>query len=185
MKQKRQVVVLIVLLLIAGVIWFFYFGQDKSALTADAANSGQNQSLLSVDNPSLHKDGVERARKTEYKSGGRNIFSREIPPPPLSKREVQKRKEQIAAQAPVPVYVAPKVSPLPVKFFGYGTIPNGTARVAFFSDGEDVTVVKEGELLMNRFRILKIGNANLEYEEISTGLRGTAILEEQAGPPSA
>jgi hypothetical protein len=34
---------------------------------------------------------------------------------------------------------------------------------------------------MNRFRILKIGNTNLEYEELSTGLRGTAPLEDQGG----
>jgi hypothetical protein len=45
--------------------------------------------------------------------------------------------------------------------------------------------VAEGEILLNRFRILKIGNANLEYEEVSSGLRGTAILEEQGAPPSA
>jgi len=77
------------------------------------------------------------------------------------------------------------VSKLPVKFFGYGTVPNGTARVAFFNDGDDVYIVKEGELLMNRFRILKIGNTNLDYEEVSSGLRGTAILEDQGGPPSA
>ena len=32
------------------------------------------------------------------------------------------------------------------------------------------------------FRILRIGNANLEYEELSSGLRGTANLEEQAAP---
>ena len=71
-----------------------------------------------------------------------------------------------------------------MKFFGFGTIPNGTARVAFFTDGEDVIVVGEGELLLNRFRILRIGISNLEYEEVSTGLRGTANLEEQGGPPS-
>jgi Tfp pilus assembly protein PilP len=75
------------------------------------------------------------------------------------------------------------VSPLPAKFFGFGTIPNGTARVAFLSGGEgDVYVVKEGELFMNRFRINKIGNNSLEYEEVATGLRGTAPLEEQAAP---
>ena len=44
-------------------------------------------------------------------------------------------------------------------------------------------MVKEGELLLNRFRILRIGNANLEYEEVSSGLRGTANLEEQGTPP--
>jgi hypothetical protein len=77
------------------------------------------------------------------------------------------------------------VAPLPVKFFGYGTVPNGSGRRAFFTDGEDIYIVAEGELLLNRFRILKIGNANLEYEEVSSGLRGTANLEEQGAPPSA
>jgi hypothetical protein len=76
------------------------------------------------------------------------------------------------------------VSPLPVKFFGHGTVPNGTIRLAFFSDGEEIYVVREGEVLLRRFRILKINNASLEYEEISNGLRGTAPLEEQGGPPS-
>jgi len=84
-----------------------------------------------------------------------------------------------------PVVVTPTVSPLPVKFFGFGTVPNGTSRRAFLTDGENVYVVAEGEILLNRFRILKIGNANLEYEEVSSGLRGTANLEEQGAPPSA
>jgi hypothetical protein len=69
-----------------------------------------------------------------------------------------------------------------VKFYGYGTIPNGTVRLAFFTDGEEVHVVREGELLLNRFRIIKIGNATLEFEEVSTGRHGTAPLEEQAAP---
>lgn len=184
MKQKKQLAVLVVLLLIAGVIWFFYFDHDKPIVAADTGSAAQNPQLLSVENPSLHKAAVDKARKTEYKSGGRNIFSRDLPIPPRSKETIQKLKEQrtqIVQQVPVEI----KVPPLPVKFFGFGTVPNGTARLAFFSDGEDIYVVKEGELLMNRFRILKIGNANLEYEEVSSGLRGTAILEEQGGPPSA
>src|SRR5439155_34978 len=139
--------------------------------------SAQNPKLLSVENPSLHTAPVERARKTEYKSSGRNIFSRELPPPPQAPRP----KVPVPIP-PVPqVIEPPKVSPLPVKFFGFGTIPNGTARVAFFSDGEDVYVVGEGELLLNRFRIIRIGNSNVEYEEVSNGLRGTAPLEEQGG----
>jgi hypothetical protein len=179
MKQKKQLAALVVLLLIAGVIWFFYFDRDKPVVTADASSAIQDYKPLGVENPSLHNDGVDRARKTEYKSGGRNIFSRELPPPLLPKHP---------KPGPVPLPTVPqipeppKVPPLPVKFFGYGTVPNGTARVAFFSDGEEVYVVREGELLLKRFRILRIGNANLEYEEVSSGLRGTANLEEQAAP---
>ena len=181
MKQKKQLAVLAVLLLIAGGIWFLYFDRDKPIVTADAGSAAKNYQLLSVENPSLHKDGVEKARKTEYKSSGRNIFSRELPPPPPPLHPKPDPKPPILP----PIKVEPKVAPLPVKFFGFGTVPNGTKRVAFFSDGEEVYVVAEGELLLNRFRILRIGNANLEYEEVSSGLRGTANLEEQGAPPSA
>jgi hypothetical protein len=178
MKQKKQLAVLAALLLIAGFIWFLYLDHGRPA-TADGGSLPQNPKLLSVENPQLHWDGVGKARKTEYKSAGRNIFSRELPPPPPP---IHPKPDPIPQIVPV-VKEEPKVSPLPVKFYGFGTVPNGTVRLAFFTNGEEIYVVAEGELLLNRFRILRIGNANLEYEELSTGLRGTAILEEQAAPP--
>ena len=184
MKQKKQLAVLVGLLLIAGAIWFLYFDHDKPIVAADVGSAGQNYQLLSVENPQLHTDKEKRARETEYRSGGRNIFSRELPPPPPPKAPLPKPNDPNTPKVP-PTPVIRTVAPLPVKFFVYGTVPNGTVRLAFFSDGEDIYVVREGELLMNRFRILKIGNANLEYEEVSSGLRGTANLEDQGAPPSA
>src|SRR6266576_3520447 len=144
MKQKKQLAVLSVLLLIAGLIWFLYLDHDKPIVTVAAGTTAPQ--LLSVENPQLHTDRLKRARETEYKSTGRNIFSATPPPPP------------------------PPPPTLPLKFFGYGTVPFGSARRAFFTDGEEVYVVAEGELLLNRFRILKVGNAN---------------LEEQGAPPSS
>src|SRR5260370_11742902 len=82
MNQKKQLAVLAVLLLIAGFIWFLYFNNSKPVVTADARPAAQNYQPIGVDNPQLHKAPVERARKTEYKSSGRNIFSRQLPPPP-------------------------------------------------------------------------------------------------------
>ncbi len=181
MNQKQQLAALAVLLLILGAVGYLYFDRDKPVVTADAGSAVQKYQLLSVENPSLHIPGVEKARKTEYKSGGRNIFSRELPPPLQPKPPVSDPKTPKVPPTPV----TPTVSPLPVKFFGYGTVPNGTARRAFFTDGEDVYIVAEGEVLLKRFRILKIGNANLEYEELSSGLRGTVNLEDQGAPPSA
>lgn len=181
MNQRKQFAVLVVLLVVAGFIWFLYFEGSRPVVTADAMPAAQNYRPIGVDNPQLHKDPVERARKTEYKSSGRNIFSREIPPLPLTRE--QKKKLEAPPPLPPPPPPVPTVAPLPAKFFGFGTIPNGTARVAFLHDGEEPHVVKEGDLFLNRFRILRIGNANLEYEEIATGLRGTVPLEE-GGPPS-
>jgi hypothetical protein len=49
-----------------------------------------------------------------------------------------------------------------------------------------VYVLGEGEVLLNRYRVLRIRNANLEFEEISSGRTGTApLVEEQAGGKSS
>jgi hypothetical protein len=178
MTQKKQVVILVVLLVVASTIWYWFFFRDKTTASTGAVSVAENFQLLSVDNPQLHLDRLESARKTEYKSNGRNIFSPIPPPPPESQRP--------APPAPPPGPPPPPPPPvLPVKFFGYGTVPNGTARRAFFTDGEDVYIVAEGEVLLNRFRIIKVGNASLDFEEVSSGRRGTAALEEQGTTPSA
>jgi hypothetical protein len=49
-----------------------------------------------------------------------------------------------------------------------------------------VYIVGEGDTLLGRFRIVKINNANLEFEEIATGRRNTVTMqEEQAAAPPA
>jgi hypothetical protein len=182
-KNKRQLAVLSVLVLIAGLIWFRYFEGDKQTVTADVGVAAQNVPLLQVENDQLHFPGVERARKTEYKSAGRNIFSA-VAPPPLVVKPGKATREPYKQPMPEPPLPPPPPPVLPVKFFGYGVVPNGTARIAFFTDGEEIYTVGEGEILLKRFRILKIGNASLEFEDISTGLHGTAKLEDQgAGGP--
>ena len=69
-----------------------------------------------------------------------------------------------------------------MKYYGYGTIPNGTAKRAFLTDGEEVFIVGEGDTLLGRYRILRISNASLEFEEISSQRRNSAPLDEQAAP---
>jgi hypothetical protein len=180
MKQKKQLVVLAVLLLTAGSIWFLYFDRDRPIETAYAGSAAQNYQPLPVENPRLHTDRLKRARETEYKSTGRNIFSLTPPAPPPPPPPPPIDPASVTSAPPPP----PEPPKLPLKFFGYGTVPFGSARRAFFTDGEEVHVVAEGELLLNRFRILKVGNASLEFEEVSSGRRGTAILEEQGAPSS-
>jgi hypothetical protein len=183
MKQKNQYIVLGCLVLIAAVIW--YFNGNAPAAQRGIVSTVQEAALLTVENPHLRTEEIAKVRKTEYKSSGRNIFSSAPPPPPVSIEAAQNNSRVIETPQISQPPVIPPLPPLPVKFFGYGTIPNGTAKRAFFTDGEDVYVVGEGDVLLNRFRIVKVGNASLEYEEISSGRRGTAMLEEQPAGPSA
>jgi hypothetical protein len=182
MKQSQQVILLVVLLVIAGIVWGFERNQHTPSI--QTANSIQNYKVLAVENPQIRWPELERAQKTEYKSSGRNPFSMIVPPTPA---EVQKAK---AAAQPPPVALPPPPPteaklPPNLKYFGYGTIPSGSPRRAFITDGEDVYIVTEGDTLLGRYRILKVGNVDLEFQEISSGLPGKAPLEEQAAPPSA
>jgi len=184
MKQHQQVLLLVVLLVIAGIVWSFERNQHTPAM--QSARSIENIKVLAVENPQIRWPELERAQKTEYKSSGRNPFSMIVPPTPA---EVQKAKA--AEQQKLPPTPSPPPPPteakLPpnLKYFGYGTIPAGSPRRAFITDGEDIYIVTEGDTLLGRYRILKVGNADLEFQEISSGLPGKAPLEEQAAPPSA
>src|SRR6267142_5499554 len=181
MKQQKQLVVLVALLVIAGNVWYWLFFRQKPMAPSGTVAVAQNTRLLSVENPAPHTDRREAARKTEYKSNGRNPFS-PIAPQPLSQTPLQvvRKREPLGPPTEPP----PPPPEIPMHFFGYGTVPNGTSRRAFFTDGEDVFIVSEGEVFLNRFRILKVNNASLDFEEVSSGRHVTKALEEQpASPP--
>ena len=181
MTQKNQMIVLAVLVLIMGVVW--YFNRTTSATNTGNVATFQNYQLLAVENPQLHRDKMEAAQKTEYHSLGRNPFS-EIAPPPDHPQPKPVDTHPHPGPMPLPPPPPPTLPPS-MKFFGYGTIPNGTLRRAFLSDGDEVYIVGEGDTLLGRFRIVKINNANLEFEEIATGRHATVTLqEEQSAPPA-
>lgn len=183
MKQKKQIIALAILAVVALLVWRYESQSPQPTVQTLAAI--QSYQVLAEQDSTLHRGNLNRAQETEYKSNGRNPFSPVAPPPP------EDRNHPKAIDPPKPITPeptpAPTVAAFPanLKYFGYGIVPNGTIRRAFFTDGEDVYVVTEGETLLGRYRILKVGNTNLEFQEISSGLRGTAPLEEQSVPPAA
>jgi hypothetical protein len=185
MKQKQQVIVLVVLVVVAVLIWTFEWRQQTpSPMTSTFIT---DYKPLGEENPGIRWEELYRAQKTEYKSNGRNPFSPIAPPTP----EDVKRDNDAKAHQPTPVIPPPPppptraTAPANLKFFGYGAVPAGSPRLAFFTDGEEEYIVTEGGTLLGRYKIIKIGNTSLEFQEISSGLPGTMPLDEQAAPPSA
>ena len=185
MKQKRQIIVLVVLVVVAVLIWSFAWRTETPS--GETTGFIRDYKGLGVENPQIRWQELERAQKTEYKSNGRNPFSNNAPPTAQEIENTNKAKaKDLLPPPPPPPPPPPTRASLPpnLKYFGYGTVPNGTPRRAFFTDGEEEYIVSEGETLLGRYRILKIGNTNVEFQEISSGLPGTTPLEEQAAPPS-
>jgi hypothetical protein len=185
MKQKQQIIVLVVLVVVAALVWGFEL-RNRTPNTVTTSFI-QNYTPLGENNPRIRWEELKRAQETEYKSNGRNPFSMIAPPSPADVKRENDAKLNQPPPPPLPPPQPPTRAFVPpnLKFFGYGTVPNGSPRRAFLTDGEDIFIVSEGDTLLGRYRILKVGNSNLEFQEISSGLPGSMPLEEQAAPPSA
>ena len=183
MSKKRQILLLVVLVVLALLVWSFEW--QKHAPDVQTAHFIQSYKPLGVENPQIRWAELLRAQKTDYKSNGRNPFSVIAPPTPAEvAREKNKHPQVNTLPLPPPPPTEAKLPPN-LKYFGYGAVPVGSARRAFITDGDEIFIVTEGDTLLGRFRILRVGNSNLEFQEISSGLHGTTPLEEPPGSPSA
>jgi hypothetical protein len=138
---------------------------------------------LNVEEPYLRLDLLEKIKKLEYSGSHRNIFTFGPPPPP-PKTPDQIAQEKFRKQGPEPPPPPPPVS-VPAQLFGYASMPTSGKRVAFFLDGEDVLVVEEGSVFLNRFRLDKIGNDSADVEEISSGRHATVQMVQPASGDTA
>jgi hypothetical protein len=178
MKQQKQTVVLVLLLAAAVGVWLY--NRRQNPVTPGSALIASSYSPMNVDNLQLRTAKRDASRASEYKGTGRNPFDATPPPPPAAK--VPQRGDPGYIEPPPP---PPPKAELPpnMKYYGYGTVPNGSARRAYLTDGDDVYIVAEGDTLLGRFRILKIGNAMLEFEDVSSHVQGQKSMED-VGPSS-
>lgn len=179
-KQQKQLVVLAALVVIAAVMWYAYFGKGSAAGSGLA--SGMNYTPINAQDYTPIISDLKETQKAEYKSAGRNIFVMGPMPADPAKNAAQ-AKPVYVSQGPQPPPPPPPAT-LDMVFFGYGMLPAGGPRQAFLkeSNGDDVHIVSEGDLLLNHIRILHIGNEKLDFEDINTGQKGSKALE---APPAA
>jgi hypothetical protein len=182
MNDKTKIAWLVGLLVVAGLIWYFESQGRSAKKNAASVAEAFAYKPLAVENPELQRAKLEASRTTEYKNSGRDLFS-EIAPPPVD--PTPKKLDPGPVGPVIPPSPPPPALPATMKFFGYGTVPNGTGRRAFLADGDEIYIVAEGDTLLGKFRVVKIGNANLDFEEIASGRRGSTSLDEQAATPAS
>ena len=171
MSRRAQIYFLAALLFMLVLLVYNYWFRTPAGPAVLSADDKYRP--LAVENPSLRLDLLERIRKFEYAGQHRNIFSASLPPSPPPKGSSAK-----VGPAPPP---PPPPLEVPFKFFGYVVDVRTGFRRAFFTNGEDVFILAEGEILLSRFRLLRITNSTADVEEVSSGRRATLLLEE-SGP---
>jgi len=97
--------------------------------------------------PTLRYDWLKASEDTKYQGAGRNIFRAEV--------EIPKPIVPVHIAAPVVPQGPPPPPPINLKFFGFANKP-GEAKRIFLSQGEDVFIAGEGDIVDRRYRILHI-----------------------------
>ena len=163
-------------------------GEFKPSLRIKADEMPDRNSI----DPTLHLDQLAKLKNVKVEGGSRSIFAfgEAAPPAPA----------QLAGKEPAPIKVAkvygPKQPPppapppppppppaIPLKFYGFVNQTKAGVKRAFFLDGEDIIVASEGQLVKNRYKIVRIGvnSAVVEDTQFKNHQQTLPLVEEITG----
>ncbi len=121
--------------------------------------------------PTLDLNLLAQSEEIKYAGNGRNIFVAGSLP-------IEKPKGTGATDQPAALHQPPPIPPPPpitLKFFGFANRPGETKRV-FLSQGEDVFIAAEGDIVDRRYRILRISPNAVDVEDVINNNRQSLPL---------
>ena len=112
--------------------------------------------------PTLDLRLLAETEQTKYTGSGRNIFvaQAEVIPTPVA----PPIKDTPPPGPPVPP-PPPPPPPITLKFFGFANKP-GEPKKVFLSQGEDVFIAVEGDIVDRRYKVIHIGPTSVEVEDV-------------------
>jgi hypothetical protein len=140
--------------------------------------------------PTLRLDLLEKVQSIGMEGGTRSLFESSSAPVQVAKLvkeppKVIPTKPIVGPMPPPPVakVVEPPPPPIPLKFYGFVNPRQAGNKRAFFLDGEDIIVATEGQLVKNRYKIVRIGvnSAVVEDTQVKNNQQTLPLVEEQAG----
>ncbi len=189
-ENRKQVIVLAVLGVFALVlIGRIVFGVGAPTPTASAPNpmdaapvsprpaprirpKGKRvaEAPHSID-PSLRYDWLKASEDTKYEGNGRNIFTLQAEIPEVAKNPALDQQKAAQQGPPLP----PPPPPITLKFYGFASKPGEPKRV-FLSQGEDLFIASEGEIVDRRYKVLHITPMSVEIEDVLNNNRQSIPL---------
>jgi hypothetical protein len=136
-------------------------GSEGSSTASPFARTAVKVSGLAALDPTLHPEIMRQAESLAYTGNGRNIFSQFSAPPSIPKPIAPIRNADVNAGPPPP----PPPPPITLGFYGYAAEKTGQKQV-FLLHGDDIFIASEGDVVDRRYRVVKIGTASVQVEDI-------------------
>lgn len=134
-----------------------------SATTTRGGKSAKKQRTENLD-PTLRLDLLAASEQTQYEGTGRNIFVSQPDPVKIPEPVAKGNTDTPAVQTYTPP-APPPPTPIPLKFFGFASKP-GEPKKIFLSEGEDVWVAGEGEIVNRRYKVIHINTNSVEMQDV-------------------
>ena len=137
-----------------------------------AARNAPSGSAVTLD-PRLRLDLLKLSEGTEYKGAGRNIFRAEAEIP----KEIESAIKHGGPMPPVPQPPPgpPPPPPINLKFVGFAR-GTGEATKVFLTQGDDIFVAAEGDIVNRRYKVMRINANSVEIEDVLSNNRQTIPL---------
>jgi hypothetical protein len=126
--------------------------------------------------PTLDLRLLAQTEQTKYSGSGRNIFVAQVDIPAPVAPVVTDNAVPLGPPAPPP---PPPPPPINLKFFGFANKP-GEPKKVFLSQGEDVFIAVEGDIVDRRYKVVHIGPASVEIEDVLYNNRQNIPLTQNA-----
>jgi hypothetical protein len=188
-EDKKKVAVAAGLLVLAIVVLLFSVGGSAPSPTRPVATAvpaldspvavtrpaarpkvhGKKAGPRSLD-PTLRFDWLKASEGTEYAGNGRNVFQAQAEiPTPIVDPNLDPKKVETGPPPP------PPPPPINLKFFGFASKP-GEPKKIFLSEGEDVFIAAEGDVVNRHYKVMRISPTSVEIEDVLNNNRQSIPL---------
>lgn len=166
MQQRGKFVLFLTLMLVLVAVNILEFrrGNRGGVQETQARAAAAPVAFANAQDPSLRLDLLERVSKVQYTGTQRNIFQYRAATPTTPGTKVE-------------VTPPPPPPPIPLRFFGFATAP-GAAKKIFLANSEETFVVAEGDIVLKRYRVLRVGVNAVEIEDLEAKRTQTLPLEQ-------
>ncbi len=123
--------------------------------------------------PTLDLKLLGQSEEIKYAGNGRNIFV--AGSVAVIERPKRNGTDAQAGDGLRPLPSIPPPPPITLKFFGFANRPGETKKV-FLSQGEDVFIAAEGDIVDRRYRVLRISPTAVDVEDVLNNNRQSLPL---------
>ncbi len=185
-ENRNKLIAAVVLAVVAAILlarWLFSSEGTSAAIpptstpvaTAPAVRITRGKKMLAGErtlDPTLRLDLLKVSEETKYEGKARDIF--------LAEAEVIPKPKFSPIKAPLPApppgpQLPPPPPPIPLKFYGFASRP-GEPKKIFLSQGDDVFIAGEGDIVDRRYKVLQISPTSVEVEDVLTNNRQSIPL---------